>query len=39
LEFAEDFQLQELGQSGHFGGAQVVENDLEHRAECGAVRI
>ncbi len=30
IEFAENLQLQHLGQLGDFGGAAVVEDDLEH---------
>jgi hypothetical protein len=30
VEFAEDLQLEQLGQMGQFAGAAVVEDDLEH---------
>ena len=30
IEFTEDLQLKHLGQVGQFGGAAIVEDDLEH---------
>ena len=30
VELAEDLQLEQLGQMGQFGGAAVVEDNLEH---------
>ena len=33
IEFAEDLQLEHFGQVGQFGGAAVVEDDLEHGEE------
>lgn len=30
IEFAQDLQLEHFGQVGQFGGAAIVENNLEH---------